>query len=179
VLLTKYLYLFIYTHNGDGTFQNQAVSQLHKSKYIEVESSTYQQRFPLCSSFRTTFVKQRFFLPSCFPPIWQRHTSQKYKSVNDKNTTTRSKWHRRGQCYQLDAELKRRLFPSLTIYHIPKPRLGMHEEIIPLLPTDKHFYGMMLNYAQDKLMLFSFIIAYFKTTVMSLPQMCLVARRCH
>jgi len=22
VLLTKYLYLFIYTHNGDGTFQN-------------------------------------------------------------------------------------------------------------------------------------------------------------
>jgi len=23
VLLTKYLYLFIYTHNGDGTFQNR------------------------------------------------------------------------------------------------------------------------------------------------------------
>jgi len=22
VLLTKYLYLFVYTHNGDGTFQN-------------------------------------------------------------------------------------------------------------------------------------------------------------
>jgi len=55
----------------------------------------------------------------------------------------------------------------------------MHEEMISLLPTDKHFYGMMLNYAQDKLMFFSFIIVNSKTTVMSLPQLCLVARRCH
>jgi hypothetical protein len=81
-----------------------------------------------------------------------------------------------GQCYQLYAEFKRGLFPPLTIYHIPKPILGMHEEIIPLLPTEKHFYGMMLNYAQDKLMFFGFKIAYLKTKVMSFPQLCLVAR---
>jgi len=32
VLLTKYLYLFIYTHNGDGTFQN---SGLHSDKNVK------------------------------------------------------------------------------------------------------------------------------------------------
>jgi len=64
----QFIYLLPHV-SADNYAHHQVDSQLHKSKYIEVETSTYRQRFPLCSSFRTTFVKQRFFPPSCFPPI--------------------------------------------------------------------------------------------------------------
>jgi len=176
VNICKFIYLLPHV-SADYYGHHQVVSRLHKNKYTEVEASAYKQRFPLCTSFRTTFFKAKILSSILFPADITTHVTK--VQLNDKNTTTRSKLRRRGQCYQLCAEFKPGLFPPLTIHHIPKPRLGMHEEIIPLLATEKHFYGMMLNYAKDKLMFFSFIIAYLKTTVMSLPQLCLVERRCH